>query len=191
MTGYVTKANPTPTKSKGDVLLKIPNKEIMSVFRDTVVEYFKESVSTETIKELVSALWDGNEVQATKILSNLLLQTISYNDYREDYYHAFLTGVFVGKGYKVNSNKEQGLGRPDVVLKDQLNERIIIIETKRSEKESDMDKDTDKAIKQIIDEKYVEGIENIKNYHHILCYGISFFRKQAKVKLMMQEDNAK
>ncbi len=46
-----------------------------------------------------------------------------------------------------------------------------------------MDKDTDKAIKQIIDEKYAEGI---KDCNHILCYGISFFQKQAKVKLMKQ-----
>ena len=30
-------------------------------------------------------------------------------------------------------------------------------------------------------EKYAEGLED---YNHILCYGISFFRKQAKVKLM-------
>ena len=46
-----------------------------------------------------------------------------------------------------------------------------------------MDKDADKAINQIINEKYAEGL---KNYKHILCYGISFFQKQAKVKLMKQ-----
>ena len=46
-----------------------------------------------------------------------------------------------------------------------------------------MDNDADKAINQIINEKYAEGL---KNYNHIFCYGISFFQKQAKVKLMKQ-----
>ena len=183
MTGYVTKAAPTPKKNKEAVLLKIPNKEIMSVFRDTVVEYFKESVDANKIKELINTLWDGNEAQATKILSELLMKTISYNDYHENYYHAFLVGVFVGRGYEVMSNQETGLGRSDIILTD-TNGRAIIIEAKRSDKESDMDKDADKAIDQIVDKKYAEGIENCK---HILCYGVSFFQKQAKVKLMQQQ----
>ena len=107
--------------------------------------------------------------------------TISYNDYHEDYYHAFLAGIFVGRGYAVESNKEKGLGRPDILLKDRKNRRAIIIEAKRSDKASDMDRDCDKAIKQIIDEKYAEGITG---YEKVLCYGIAFYQKQAKVKLL-------
>ena len=42
-----------------------------------------------------------------------------------------------------------------------------------------MDKDCDEAIKQIVDEKYAEGLYS---YGQILCYGIAFFQKQAKVK---------
>ena len=42
-------------------------------------------------------------------------------------------------------------------------------------------KDCDKAIKQIVDEKYAEGIAG---YEQILCYGVAFFQKQAKVKGM-------
>ena len=116
-------------------------------------------------------------------MSDLLWNTISYNDYHEDYYHAFLAGIFVGRGYSVESNKEKGLGRPDIFLKDRRNRRAIIIEAKKSDKESDLDKDCDKAIKQIIDEKYAEGIHG---YEQILCYGVAFFQKQAKVKLLRE-----
>ena len=66
-------------------------------------------------------------------------------------------------------------------LKDRRNRRAIIIEAKKSDKESDLDKDCDKAIKQIIDEKYAEGISG---YEQILCYGVAFYQKQAKVKLL-------
>jgi hypothetical protein len=179
MTGYITKAD--PEEDDDTVSLKIPNKEITSIFEDTVVKYFNETVDTDSINELINSLWDSNEEHATKILSELLWNTISYNDYHEDYYHAFLAGVFVGRGYSVESNKEKGLGRPDIFLKDRRNRRAIIIEAKKSDKESDMDKDCDKAIKQIIDEKYAEGISG---YEQILCYGVSFYQKQAKIKLL-------
>ena len=75
MTGYVTKAD---TNDNGNtVSLKIPNKEILSIFEDTVVKYFEESVNTGKIQELINALWNGNESQATEILSELLMKTIS------------------------------------------------------------------------------------------------------------------
>ena len=179
MTGYITKAD--PNEDGETVSLKIPNKEISTIFEDTVVRHFSESVNTDVIRELMDALWDGDEGIATKIVSDLLWDTISYNDYHEDYYHAFLAGVFVGRGYGVESNKEKGLGRPDILLKDRKNRRAIIIEAKIADKVSDLDRECDKAIKQIIDEKYAEGLYG---YEKILCYGIAFFQKQAKVKLL-------
>ena len=146
-----------------------------------MVKFFNETVNTDTIKELINALWNSDETGATEIISKLLWNTISYNDYHEDYYHAFLAGVFVGRGYSVDSNKEKGLGRPDIMLKDRKNRRAIIIEAKKSAKESDMEKDCDKAIKQILNEKYAEAV---KGYEQVFCYGVAFFQKQAKVKLM-------
>ena len=108
------------------------------------------------------------------MISDLLWYTISYNDYHEDYYRAFLAGIFVGRGYHVESNKETGLGRPDLVLKDKRNRRAMIIEAKKSKKEADMDKDCDLAVRQIISKKYAEGLYG---YTQILGYGISFFQK--------------
>ena len=146
-----------------------------------MVRHFSEDVNTDTIRELMDALWDSDEGRATDIVSDLLWDTISYNDYHEDYYHAFLAGVFVGRGYAVESNKEKGLGRPDILLKDRKNRRAIIVEAKIADKSSDLDRECDKAIKQIIDEKYAEGLYG---YEKICCYGIAFFQKQAKVKLL-------
>ena len=178
MTGYITKAD---AGEEGEtVSLKIPNREISSIFEDTVVRFFTETVSNDTVKELINTLWEKDEVRATEIISGLLWDTISYNDYHEDYYHAFLAGVFVGRGYSVDSNKEKGLGRPDILLKDKKNRRAIIIEAKKSDKESDMDKDCKEAIKQIVKEKYAEGL---KGYEEIICYGAAFFQKQIKLKL--------
>ncbi len=177
MTGYITKA--CPDEDGETVLFKIPNREIASIFEDTVVIYFKNTADTSKLNNLINALWKGDEAEAARLISDLLWYTISYNDYHEDYYHAFLAGIFVGRGYSVESNKEKGVGRPDIVLKDKRNRRAVIIEAKKSEKEDDMDKDCDKAIGQITTEKYAEGLYG---YTQVLCYGIAFFQKQAKVK---------
>lgn len=88
----------------------------------------------------------------------------------------------------MESNKEKGLGRPDILLKDKKNRRAIIIEAKKSKKESNMDKDCDEAVNQIIMGKYAEGLYG---YTKILCYGISFFQKQAKVKKLTGLKNNK
>ena len=182
MTGYITKAD---ADEEGEtVSLKIPNREIASIFEDTVVKLFRETIDTNMQKSMMEAFWNKDAEEAGRIVSELLWRTISYNDYHEDYYHAFLAGAFVGIGYEVEFNKEKGLGRPDILLKDEDNRRAIIIEAKKSDKESDLDRDCDEAIRQIVTEKYAEGFYG---YEQILCYGVAFFQKQAKVKLLRKD----
>lgn len=180
MTGYLTKAD---AGEEGEtVRLKIPNREIASIFEDTVVKLFQDTMDDNCRKDMMEALWRGDEREASEAISNLLWKTISYNDYHEDYYHAFLAGAFVGLGYEVESNKEKGLGRPDIFLKDDDNRRVIIIETKRSKKEDNLGQDCDRAVNQILSKKYAEGLYG---YTQILCYGIAFFQKEARVKRVL------
>lgn len=180
MTGYLTKAD---AGEEGEtVRLKIPNREIASIFEDTVVKLFQDTMDENCRKDMIEALWRGDEQEASEAISNLLWKTISYNDYHEDYYQAFLAGAFVGLGYEVESNKEKGLGRPDIFLKDDDNRRVIIIETKRSKKEDNLDQDCDRAVSQILSKRYAEGLYG---YTQILCYGIAFFQKEARVKRVL------
>lgn len=186
MTGYITPARYNESnsgdESEQQTELRIPNHEIAGIFQSAVVDYFNKTVDQTEIRNLMTALWDGDEKSASTILSDLLWHTISYNDYKEDYYHAFLTGIFVGRGgYSVQSNKERGLGRPDIDLRDKKNRRAIIIEAKISENENRMDYWCDQAIDQINENEYVK---NLNGYRQILCYGISFYQKTALVKKM-------
>lgn len=179
MTGYLTKADP---EEEGDTVhLKIPNKEIATIFYDTVAVYFSENLDTDKQRALMDALWNEDEDKASEIFSDLLWDTISYMDYHEDYYHAFLAGIFVGRGYGVESNKEHGLGRPDIKLKDKRNRRALVIEAKKADSENAMDRMCDEALKQIVDGEYGKGFDG---YRQVLCYGVAFFQKQAKVKML-------
>ncbi len=181
MTGYLT-VNHRVDNDKHPVELRIPNREIANIFQTAVVDHFNQNVDKTEINGLMNALWNGDTDTASEIISDLLWHTISYMDYHEDYYHAFLCGLFVGRGgYMVYSNKERGLGRPDIDLRDKKNRRVIIIEAKKSEREEDMPSDCDKAIKQIIDNQYAAKLDG---YRQVLHYGIAFYKKSALVKKM-------
>ena len=75
-------------------------------------------------KALFDAAWSGQSEILTQEMSKLLRKTISYHDYREDFYHAFLAGIFTGAGYVVESNKEHGEGRSDIVVYDSVNGQV-------------------------------------------------------------------
>ncbi len=79
----------------------------------------------------------------------------------------------------MSSNKEQGTGRADIVVRDRSRRPALIIEIKRSKKESDMEKDCREAIEQISRRNYART--ELKGYRTILCYGAAFFEKDCLV----------
>ena len=178
LTGYLTNASEQDTD--GTIELKIPNKEIKEIFETTVKKWFEDNAKTIDRKELFDAVWTGNADILTKEIGTLLRMTISYHDYKEDFYHAFLAGIFAGAGYVVESNKEHGEGRSDIVIYDDYEGKIAIFEAKKSQNPEDMKLDCEKAIKQINEKMYANEFEDA--YDEILCYGISFFKKRCLVK---------
>jgi hypothetical protein len=177
MTGYLTKVDPD---AEGDTVeLTIPNVEISNIFEETVVRFFRDSLDRSKQKELMDALWNGDEETASKRMTDLLFDTISFHDYHENYYHAFLTGIISGLGYAVKSNQENGLGRSDIDVREKRRKRGMILEAKKSDRESDMQKDALAGEQQIVDKQYLRGFPGFES---VMCYGISFFRKKALVK---------
>ena len=179
MTGYLTKADP---EADGDTVeIKIPNTEISNIFELTVVKHFNGALALDRSKqkELMKALWDGDENTASRMMTDILFETISYHDYHENYYHAFMTGIISGLGYAVKSNQENGLGRSDIDVREKRRKRGMLLEAKKSKKEEDMEKDALEGRQQIIDKEYLRGFNG---FDSVICYGISFFQKKAFVK---------
>ena len=111
--------------------------------------------------------------------NKLLRKTISYHDYKEDFYHAFLAGIFAGAGYEVESNREHGEGRSDVVVYDSIDGRVVIFEAKYSKTVDAMDQDCQAAIKQIDQRMYAKEYED--SCDEVICYGISFYKKRCTI----------
>lgn len=179
LTGYLTMVKESKFISK-EITLKIPNKEIREIFNDTIKEWFTATVGNMNRNKLFQAIWNADVATITEQMTKILVRTISYYDYREDFYHAFLVGIFTGAGYSVKSNRENGEGRSDVVIKDNNNMRVAIFEVKYSEKKADLEKDCDRALDQIRDRKYFVEFED--EYEEVFCYGISFWKKRCLVK---------
>lgn len=179
LTGYLTGTEKEERRQEWN--LWIPNLEIREIFEDTVIKWFHDSARLWERKALFHAVWERDEEKLTEEMTKLLRKTISYHDYKEDFYHAFLAGIFAGAGYIVKSNREHGDGRSDVVVQDYDGNRIAVFEVKYSRRLEDLPYDCERAIKQIDVRRY--GEEFAEDYSTVICYGIAFYRKRCMVKV--------
>ena len=180
LTGYLTKDNRQPLQGKSKVFLKIPNAEIMDIFRKSVVRWFDERIAVRDRSSLFKALWNEDVSSLSELISDLLFETISYHDYAESFYHAFLAGLFTNAGYIVESNYESGLGRPDLVIKDKKKRQAVIIEIKIADSMQSLQKSAEKAMDQIEDMRYADGIF-AQGYQKVIKYGAAFYQKNCLI----------
>lgn len=182
LTGYLTTVREEDLSTSvpdGLSALAIPNAEIQEIFETTVMKWFSDSAKTWSRQILFDAVWKNDCELLTQEMNKLLRKTISYHDYKEDFYHAFLAGIFAGAGYSVESNKEHGEGRSDIVVSDIVNGRVAVFEVKKSDALADLISDCESAPAQIDDRMYAKEFED--DYDEVLCYGISFFKKRCLV----------
>ena len=184
-TGYLTRMRPEDirgTLDDGNFALTIPNAEIRGLFRKSVNEWFLAKTEASDRSALFDALWKGDAKGLQEYINDTLFDTISFYDYQESFYHAFLVGQLSRKGYVVKSNRENGLGRSDISVKDRKTRRAIVIETKVTDSENKLELACDKALKQIEDKQYAAAIKEA-GYEQVLSIGIAFYQKQCCVKV--------
>lgn len=182
LTGYLTRVREeelTDAVPEGMTLLVIPNAEIKEIFETTVIQWFDDSTKQWSRRELFDAVWNKDSEKVAEEMNKLLRKTISYHDYREDFYHAFLAGIFAGAGYAVESNREYGEGRSDVVVSDPMNGRVAVFEAKYADSLQSMERKCDEALCQMDEKMYAREYED--DYDQIVCYGIAFFKKRCLV----------
>lgn len=182
LTGYLTQVRGQEMVTSlpdGISALKIPNAEIREIFESTVQTWFMENAKSWNRKHLFDAVWNEDVEKMTKEMNKLLRMTISYHDYREDYYHAFLAGIFAGAGYMVESNKEHGEGRSDIVITDVRESRAAVLEVKYARTLDKLESSCREALRQIDERMYAEEFRD--NYDQVLCFGVAFYKKKCLV----------
>ncbi len=178
MTGYLTTGNSEDVGlelEKDEKALRIPNKEVRDIFSKSIVNWVRSVTTTANLNSLSDALWKGDSEKIARDMTTIINKTLSYNDIWHEYaYHLFFNGLFTGIGYKIDSNKEYGMGKPDIVVLDFTKKRASVFELK-GENETIND-----ATAQIERKRYIDGLDG---YGLIITYGVKFTGKSAEVVL--------
>ena len=182
-TGYLKKLREFQEEENIYIEMTIPNREVRYIYKNTVLHWFEEKTEKKELSPLYESILNGDAGKMAEILSENLMETISFYDYQESYYHGFLAGMLKNIGnYIVVSNREAGNGRPDIVLKyPSIRGKAVIIEIKVAGSWKELEKKCTEALKQI-EEKDYEAELRREGYQNIMKYGVAFYKKECMVK---------
>lgn len=162
--------------------LMIPNKEIKLIYTNVFQEWANK-IQENYGQKLIDALLDKDENKANEILNYILLQSMSYHDGKESFYHGFILGLL--NNNNLFSNIESGDGRSDIkYLPVNKEKRGFILELKIV-KDKDLYDTAVEGCNQIIEKRYLEG-EKIRGYQDVVGYGIAFDKKRCFIKMLKE-----
>ena len=184
-------------ESENEYELGLTNREILFMFRKMILRWFS-SAKMET-NGFVRALIGGDIESMNEYMNDVALKTFSSFDSGkhisekkapERFYHGFVLGLMVDQteNYIINSNRESGYGRYDIMLEPVDKENIkypgIVIEFKviNPRKENSLEETVEAALQQIKEKDYdaeliKRGVDK-ENIHH---YGFAFKGKEVLI----------
>lgn len=183
-TGYLKKVSERQEGKDIYLTMRIPNYEIGYIYENQIAAWFDRVVRLADRSDLYKSVVKKDIEEIARILSMTLRKSISTFDNAESFYHGFLLSMLIGiPDYEAKSNREEGDGRPDIVLYP-LNpgDPAYIFEIKTRRKYNEMDDGIQEAFGQIREKKYEEGILD-DGYAGVISYGVCFCKKSCAVGL--------
>ena len=178
-------------KRNWEAEVSIPNKEIESMFGETISEWIEDKYTLDEIegfKDFLEDLCGAGEDEMKKGIERYLeKRSVMDVEKREEMgYHNFFFGMFQGlsEEYEVESNRESGEGRYDIRLtpiKGKGRKEGIVLELKVGEKDRLKDISRE-AVKQIEAKGYHNGFK-AKGLKKARLIGVAFYKKSAEVTL--------
>ena len=189
-TGYL-KVVETVNISEGIYKVKIPNYEIKELFKGIVRDWFRNKVIGNDLTSILKDLIELNLKEYEKKFKVLVNEMFSYMDVgkntAENFYHAFVLGMLVGlkDTYYVNSNRESGFGRYDIMLEPKVkNGNCFIMEFKVMEniEEKTIEDTIENAKKQIEDRGYESNLRE-RGFTNIIKMVYAFNGKDVEMRV--------
>ena len=180
MTGYLTAVD-YPDGNRYE--LRIPNREVRQIYMQQVLSWFNHKVESETDKltNLYAAFETGDTETIKEILDEQLLDTVSFYDARESFYHGFLLALLsTCASWNVSSNIETGRGRSDILVSRKDRKIGFVVEVKDVKDEEKLESTCEAALRQIDERDYTAILRRfrVKEIHK---YGIAFWDKECRV----------
>ena len=170
--------------NQDNYILRLPNKEVKSLFRKTFIETYIARGSK--LSFLMESLIENKIEDYEENLQEILLTSVSYNDTKkgnEAFYHGLIMGMglYLEGEYITKSNIESGLGRYDFLIEPKnKSKRAFIMEFKSTDSVEKLEEISKEALKQIEDKKYDISLKQ-NGIKEITYIGIAFCGKQIKI----------
>ena len=172
--------------------VKIPNYEIKTLFQDIVRSWFKDKVVGNDLRSILKDLVELKLDEFEKKFRVLVREMFSYMDVgentAENFYHAFVLGMLVGlrDSYYVNSNRESGFGRYDIMLEPQDKKgNSFIMEFKVADSfEDESIEEVIASAKKQIEEKGYESNLRERGFTNITKMVFAFKGKECKMEVV-------
>ncbi len=182
-TGYMKKVSERAQDDGVYVTMKIPNLEIRYIYRNQISSWFDSVVKECDRAAFYRAVLDGDTAGMENFINGLLEKSISTFDSNEYFYHGFFLSLLYGTpGYSPKSNREEGNGRPDIVLEpNHPRNPAIIFELKHRKKFTEMEGGIREAFRDIRDMRYEEGVLS-DGFFSVKSYGVCFCKKSCIIE---------
>ena len=180
MTGYLTAVD-YPDGNR--YALRIPNREVRQIYMQQVLSWFEDKASAETDKltNLYAAFETGDVETIKEILDEQLLDTVSFYDARESFYHGFLLALLsTCANWNVSSNIETGKGRSDIIVGRKDRKIGFVVEVKDVKDEEKLESACEAALRQIDERDYTAILRRFR-LKEIRKYAIAFWDKECRV----------
>ena len=170
--------------NQDNYILRLPNKEVKSLFRKTFIETYIARGSK--LSFLMESLIENKIEDYEENLQEILLTSVSYNDTKkgnEAFYHGLIMGMglYLEGEYITKSNIESGLGRYDFLIEPKnKSKRAFIMEFKSTDSIEKLEEISKEALKQIEDKKYDISLKQ-NGIKEITYIGIAFCGKEIKI----------
>ena len=187
--GYLKITNQYQIDDKPYGDFQIVNRELKSIFKDSVNYLFEKSKTETSFNQILHNLVNNNLNDFYLHFADFIEQSASYYDFAdkepERVYHALVLGMLVNlqSKYKITSNRESGYGRYDIMLHPLLeNLPAYIFEFKKYDHRIDasFDDALDHAITQIREKNYANQLK-AEGFKNIQLIAIAFKGKEVKM----------
>ena len=171
--------------------VSLPNYEIKLLFEQIIDNWFRNKVMGNDLQSILKDLVTLNLKEYEKKFKKLVVEMFSYMDVgentAENFYHAFVLGMLVGlkDSYYVNSNRESGMGRYDIMLEPKdKNGNSFIMEFKVLEdsEEKTIEETIENAKKQIEEKQYEQNLKE-RGFKNITKMVYAFKGKEVKMEV--------
>ena len=142
----------------GRYVLRIPNEEVQQEFRDLTASYL--NVSESNLSAMFNGLRYEERERFAESYADMLLSLPSYHDLKdENSYHVLFLGMcaWLSNEYDIISNREDGKGRRDIILKAKKESLPFYVLEFKYLKEADTER---------LEESAKEAVLQIKEKHY-------------------------